>query len=256
MAPDRLGHGPSTARPPVPVIYMHDSTRRLAARALIALLALALMLVVLFLVVVLFGRVDGEEFAPDSFQRRRYAYYQLPIAQLPVTPISRLVSRGPLEKVLVDQNFITPLTPLSRWDFVALKPLSGDGREGREGDARILCRYLDALDEHERLYWLQWTRQHDDLARVFWPTVAELARRELYIFLPDLFRTAADAADPTVLRADLKRELVRNYERLLGNEVIVADRSRAGRMAAQILTAADQHGSRSPQPDNAVGEEP
>ena len=58
------------------------------------------------------------------------------------------------------------------------------------GDAQILCRYLDVDGDGGIKLWLQWSQQHPAAARVLWPSVARVARQELYVFVPDLFALA------------------------------------------------------------------
>ncbi len=58
------------------------------------------------------------------------------------------------------------------------------------GDAAILARYLDLKDDEGELLWLAWSKKEPKLAKVFWPAVAEAARREMYVLVPDLFHLA------------------------------------------------------------------
>ena len=115
--------------------------RRVLQRALLALLVLASGLFIVFLGTVLFGHVHGEEFAPDTFERRAYSYFELPVLRIQVTPVRRSVSRPDLEQTLVDRHYITVKNPPERWDFVVSYRV---GETWREGDARILSQYLDA----------------------------------------------------------------------------------------------------------------
>ena len=96
----------------------------------------------------LYGHVSGEEFAPDTFERRVYSYFELPVLRIQVTPVRRTVSRPQLEQTLVDSKYITINSPPRRWDFVISHRL---GEKWREGDAQILSQYLDAWGGEQRV---------------------------------------------------------------------------------------------------------
>jgi hypothetical protein len=64
-------------------------------------------------------------------------------------------------------------------------------QQSGEGDADILCRYLDATDAEDAVYWLKWSKDNAALAGVLWPEVAHLARNRLYFFVPELMGLAA-----------------------------------------------------------------
>jgi tetratricopeptide (TPR) repeat protein len=90
----------------------------------------------------------------------------------------------------------------------------------QEGDARVLCQYLDAStdDEEGKSTWSAWTTENEPLARVLWPEVARLARGDLYLLIPPLMQAATAARDAVALRRDLNGLLARSYERLADTE--------------------------------------
>jgi len=57
----------------------------------------------------------------------------------------------------------------------------------RPGDAGILMKYLDAEESGDRHRWVHWSEKHDELAKILWPAVQQLALAEAYVFVPDLF---------------------------------------------------------------------
>ncbi len=183
-----------------------------------ALLAIAAAGLVALFTILTFGSVSGVEFAPDTFQRRTYRYYEIPLIHLKVSPLKRYVNQTQFEQFLVNGNYITTKSTPQRWDLVSA---SRTGGTWRVGDAKILCQYLDAwdLEANTVSYWESWTKDHSSLGKVLWPEVAQLARQELYFLIPPLFDMALAADKPPVLHNDLNAWLARSYERLAEVEV-------------------------------------
>ncbi len=150
------------------------------------------------LATLIFGNVSGEEFSPDTFARRHYSYLELPLVHIQITPIHRVDKSNQLEIYLRQQKLVNKKpadTP--RWDMVYHKVAEV---VTETGDAQMLCNYLDVSGSRSPHFWLTWTKTHPLLAAEFWPVVAELARRELYLFTPDLFQLASSADDSGVFR--------------------------------------------------------
>jgi hypothetical protein len=174
-----------------------------------------LLMVFLFVVTLMFGRIGGEEFSPHDFKRRTFHYYEIPLLRIQVWPIKRFDSTGDLEAQLVKDKLIPSKTPDEpRWDLI-------HGYRGAtpvaEGDAHFLTRYLEmkepvtAAKNAGSLTWLVWTKDHPELAKIFWPTIAKLAEQELYIFTPDLFLAAAAANDAQEFEQTLQQILAAKY---------------------------------------------
>jgi hypothetical protein len=174
--------------------------RRISWRVATAILAIAGAAVMIYFITLVFGAVRGHEFAPDTFSRRDFRYYELPLVHLQVSPVRRTVKRNELCRHLIKTGLIAEKASVSRWDLVAAargeRQLSG-------GDASILWRYLEATDTDGISYWLRWTKQHPKLAKVLWPKVAQAAREELYVLIPEMFRAAWSREDPDNLQNEL-----------------------------------------------------
>jgi hypothetical protein len=175
--------------------------RRISARLGFALLSIIGTLVIIYFLTLWFGSVRGDEFAPDTFSRRAFSYYELPLIHLQVSPVRRIVRQNELCRHLTDTGLVTKTAAASRWDLVSA---SRGQRQLRDGDALILCRYLDARDSDGIQYWLRWTKQHPGLAKVLWPQVAQAAREELYVRIPEMFRAAWSMENPDHLQRNLK----------------------------------------------------
>jgi hypothetical protein len=146
----------------------------------------------------LFGAVHGTEFCPQTFERRSYSYYELPIVRLQITGEKHDDLTGATELHVTSQKLIAPLTAAKK-DWHVLVGSRGT-RVRRPGDAGILMQYLDAMEGGNYHRWVRWSEEHDPLAKVFWPGVQQFALRELYVFMPDLFDLTKTISDPVALK--------------------------------------------------------
>jgi len=206
--------------------------RRFVVRALVALLILISALGAILIGTLAYGHVSGEEFAPDTFERRLYSYFELPVVRLQVTPVRRMVSTSRLASRLAESKYLPTSNPPRRWDFVRSMRL---GQPWREGDALILTQYLDTWSGGGDLHWLDWTYDHPELAKILWPAVAKLAQQELYLFTPDLFALAAEQTEAQAFEGALKRLLGRKYEELAQLEYALGNYAAAVRFFDESL---------------------
>lgn len=206
--------------------------RRIVTRVLVALPVLVGVLMIVWTGTLFFGEVFGKEFSPDTFERRSYTYFELPVVRIQVTPVRRTVRRPQLEQALVDHQYIASQSPPGRWDLAVSMRL---GQIWREGDAHILTRYLDARNMEGELHWLEWTTSNPAQARIFWPEIARLAQQELYLFMPDLFALAAQPATAQTFQGDLNRLLAGKYEELAGVELDLQNWAAAERFYTEAL---------------------
>ena len=208
--------------------------RRILTRSLVPLLIITCAGFVLLLGTAHFGLVSGEEFAPDTFERRTYWYYELPLIRLKITPVWRDVQRNQLETMLVAGKYIVPQSPPKRWDLITAQR---GGSEWRQGDAQILCHYLDAWDPEKNLtsFWETWTSDHPALAKVLWPEIVKLAQRDLYFLIPALFETTLGNDKPQPLQNDLNQVLARNYDVLAAAEAELRNWKTAVRFYSDAL---------------------
>jgi hypothetical protein len=167
--------------------------------------------VVIVLATFLFGYVTGYEFNPQTFARRRFGFYEIPLVRLQVTPLFRVDSNGEVEDLVQTQKYVTPRPGAAEeWHLMTFHRST---HTPPPTDAQILGRYLDAETSESGTYWYEWSVQHPDLAPILWPEVARLARLELYVLMPPLFELARQAEDdPKVFAADLKELQVKQLE--------------------------------------------
>ena len=205
----------------------------LFGRVAFGALGVQLVGVVLVYAVLYFGSISGEEFSPDSFKRRRFAYLEVPLIGVQITPIRHTDKTNDLEKYLSAEKLLpTPTKPENRWDLVFA---SEGSRGGPQGDSRILCQYLDALNKDGDSIWLKWSEEHVELAKVVWPAVAKVARQELYSFIPELFLLARSTSTPEQLKECIDQTLADKY--LITAETLEAldQRDVAAELFAEVL---------------------
>lgn len=182
------------------------------SRAMFVLAGLAGLVFVVYVSTRIFGHVSGEEFSPDSFERRVFEYYEIPLVHLQITPISRQDTTNSLERHLAGQKlFPVQAGPELRWDLVRARQ---GAQTTRHGDAGILCAYLDASDENGNLIWKTWTEKDAALAKVLWTAVDRLADQRLYLLVPDVFALANQATDAIAFQQEVDRALADCYENL------------------------------------------
>jgi tetratricopeptide (TPR) repeat protein len=165
-----------------------------------------------WIVTLWFGGVHGIEFSPQTFERRSYSFYELPIIGIQVTAIRHEDVTKSTELFLATNKYITPPKG-GRQDWHIVIGTRGQ-KARRKGDASILMRYFDAEESGNYHRWVKWSEDHPKLAKVFWPAVQRLALHELYVFVPDLFDLAKRYDDPAALKQALDRAVVSSLLRL------------------------------------------
>ena len=184
----------------------------------------------LFVATVMFGAVHGTEFCPQTFERRSYSYYELPLVRIQITGEKHEDVTGDTEKAIAANNWIpAPSTAKSDWHVLVG---SRGTRLRRPGDAGILMKYLDATQESNDRRWLRWSDDHKELAKVFWPAVQQLALREMYLFVPDAFDLAKRIDDANELDSQL-HQLIAAKLKLLAQRLTAAGKKNEANQVLQ-----------------------
>ncbi|MBW8883472.1 MAG: hypothetical protein JF612_01570 [Planctomycetia bacterium] len=170
-----------------------------------------------FLATVTFGAVHGTEFCPQTFERRSYSYYELPLVHLQMTGERHEDLTGDTEKHVTSNKYITQAGS-GKKDWHVLIGSRGT-RLRRPGDAGILLQYLDAEESNNVYRWVRWSEQNNNLAKVLWPAVQRVALHDMYIFVPDLFELAKSMDDPMQLQQQLD-QFVAGKLLILGRRMI------------------------------------
>jgi hypothetical protein len=188
------------------------TNRKWGTKVLFGFLAILGVAAVLLVATLLFGLHTGEEFSPDTFSRRAFYYYEIPLLGLQVTPIVRKIQTNSFERYLLQNGLVkSGSAGQTRWDLVHA---ARSGTTTFRGDADILCSYLDAVDSDGTSRWKTWSEKNPKLAAVLWPLVGRAAMEQLYIFIPDLIDLADSGSAPDELQQQLNESLARQYRRL------------------------------------------
>jgi hypothetical protein len=233
-------------------------SRKLSVGSIIGLGALILSAaaVVLMLVTFAFGGVRGTEFNPQTFERRMFGFYEIPLLRLQVTPLWRAETNGDVEQLVISQKYVAPeANAPETWHLISLVRRN---YKQPPTDVQILVRYLDAKDADGDSYWTQWSIAHPEMAALLWPEVARLARLESYVMLPPLFELAHNAESVKAFQLALKQlqtsQLQAAAERMehrsakVEDEQLRTELQERGQMLATAAAAAADELSKEPQP--------
>ena len=172
--------------------------------ALWGILGILAATLLVYMLTLWFGGVHGTEFSPQTFERRSYSFYELPLIGVQVTAIRQDDLTGIAETFLTTNNYVAPPPAGGPQDWHIIVGSRGT-KLLRKGDASILIQYLDSKDSADYHRWVKWSEDNPKLAKVFWPAVQRLAEHDLYIFIPDLFLLAKQHSDAVKLQAALDK---------------------------------------------------
>lgn len=173
------------------------------------------------------GNVRGTEFSPTHFQLREFDFYELPGFQWQLTPIRRTAVVQDTAVYLRQKSLVdVPTGSPDRWDLVDI----WRGSTRSTDDASLVTGVLEIPGQKDA-YWQEWSADHPPLAAVLWPIIQTLARRELYVWIPDVFHLAdaytadSDMADsnmgdsatnhPQAFRQRIRDHLDQQYESMI-----------------------------------------
>lgn len=166
----------------------------------------------LFFIIRFGGYVEGEEFSPTHFRSRTFTFYEIPIIRWQITPIRRKTTTPMAALTLTQTKLIQPPPGEPEvWHLVSLQ-LGGD--EAVNDDANLLMKQLRFYTDGGA-YWKNWSNDHPELAKEFWPTIAKLSERELYLLMPRLFEIVRQTEDPGLLRSLIRGYLQEEYQGLI-----------------------------------------
>ena len=153
-----------------------------------------------FVIVAMFswGFTRGNEFSPDDFTCRSFFYNRVPFFHWTIFGKQYDDVTTDFEKSLLADGLIPPTTSSPKKWHLYRDPGSGTvGRPSSDCDARILVEYLELRrpDSDSVYYWEDWNEKHPELAKIFWPKIAELAQHEMYLVIPDIMRLAMAAPE-------------------------------------------------------------
>lgn len=169
------------------------------------------------LIILIFGRMTLTEFAPSTFKRRSFTYFQIPLINQQITPTVRSDDSTALERYLRGANLVrVSVNANARWDVISV------GTE--DGAAEILTTYMDIL---EGTPLQDWSKAHPEMAQCLWAAVQEAAELQAYELTPDLFEMASSATDAQVFCRQINQWLITSYDELAADYREQSDEERA-----------------------------
>ncbi len=160
------------------------------------------------------GYRSGTEFSPDSFTRRTFTYNQDPVFGVVLVKKEYDDVTTPIELELIQDKWIQPVFRKDqRWHLIQDGQLD---QQPSEADARFLTDMLDLRTDDYEFFWTVWNNDYPKLAKVFWPVVAEMARDDMYLVIPDVMEFARSNKNQDL--ADFQQRLdaikARSYRQL------------------------------------------
>ena len=164
------------------------------------------------IVVLMYGSVSGSEFSPDDFTRRRFNYQRIPWLDWTVSGIEYTDTTPELEQTLMTNGLIDRRKSAGSQKKTWHLYFDSAVPDSHACDARFLTTYLDFSDWDSQTatstpFWLTWNEQFPESAKIFWPIVADLARNEMYLIIPDVMRFAMNVTEdkPQSFQSELSK---------------------------------------------------
>lgn len=115
----------------------------------------------------LLGRGGQGEFSPDTLEARTQREYLIPLTEIPIYRGSFERTRWPIADFLVTNGYWSAAKSAEpcwmetfRWN-----------RQWRDGESTLYRELVWHGDQ-----WIQWTKDHPDLAKLMWPRLLEVLR--------------------------------------------------------------------------------
>src|SRR6185295_6799185 len=89
-------------------VTARSGSGRWVGKIVMAIAATLALLVVGFLATMVFGIVTGKEFCPHTFERRGFAFREIPFTGIQISSISRDTDSGIVELYIIKQGYIVP----------------------------------------------------------------------------------------------------------------------------------------------------
>jgi hypothetical protein len=186
-----------------------------------------------------FGQVRGDEFSPDTLKRRSYSYYQIPLIRLQVTGIDYTDTTGNLESHWTTAKLVTART-VAKPAWHTIQATAGE-RELPEGDATILFRYLDHNTAPDGETWLDWSTKKPNAAKILWPAVVQLARDQMYLYVPGLLELAGEADNLAEFTNRVNTYAADSYSQMAGTRHAMQQHAAAVKLYQTALSYQQDH---------------
>src|SRR5204863_6008559 len=134
-----------TAAAPRRGVTARSGANRWVGKLIITIAGTLALLILGFLATQVFGIVSGTEFCPDTFERRGFAFREIPFTGIQISSIDRRTDSGIVELHVIAQGYLVPdHTEPKTWHLLSLTRFRGTYAEG---DATLLMKYFDAQND-------------------------------------------------------------------------------------------------------------
>ena len=186
--------------------------KSLGSRVLYWVLSLAVLVIVGTVFVLMLGGVQGSEIDPMRFASRTFYYYRIPFTQLQISPTWYDSSSGRFE------NEIAPYLPARQsrkrhWQVAKVQY----GAISDYGDPKIMDDLFWIIDDHARVdseFWTSWSKNNQEIAKLFWPIVSEIGVNDAYLILPEFVEATRRVSSAEEFKRDVMPQLVVLYNAL------------------------------------------
>jgi hypothetical protein len=162
---------------------------------IISAISTVTVLLVGYMILVAYGEKSGVEFSPDDFSMRKFNYCRLPLINWTKRGIEYTDVENATAESLIQDDWIreTGRKP-KRWHLVSESGgfFRDSGKLPAECDARFLTSYFDLSNEDGETLVIKWTDENPKSAKMVWPLIADMARGNLYLLIPDIFEFVLD----------------------------------------------------------------
>ena len=136
---------------------------------------------VVMLILLIGGHYGESQFSPDSFETRGVSCYYIPQTNLEVLRWPGKPYRMKIVQFWIDNGYLPETSPRAkRWDVISgWHPLP---RQIYSGSAKAFCYKAGCNTDEMADEWINWSRQHPDLADKLWPEVVSLLARGGYSY--------------------------------------------------------------------------
>ncbi len=209
------------------------SAKSLGSRILYWMLSLAVLVIVGTVFVLMLGGVQGAEIDPMRFASRTFYYYRIPFTQLQISPTWYDSSSGSFE------NNIAPYLPANQsrkrhWQVAKIQY----GAVSDYGDPKIMDDLFWIIDDYTRLdseFWITWSKNNKEIAKLFWPIVSEIGVNDAYLVLPDFVEATRKVNSAEEFNGEVVPQLVALYNALAEDFSEAGDFDRVATLADLAL---------------------
>jgi len=159
--------------------------------------------------------VKGLEFNPGTWQMRSYQFRSDPFTGYQWTGIQHGSAALKADKAIIAMLDSQARRDSSRWDLAEISQLWEDQSGPSVIMLQLLTGYRSARGFRSVEFWVQWTTDHPNRAKKFWPSVQKLAILGAYAQIPDLLEIPLLEADDDRFSQLLDQQMLKTVKKCI-----------------------------------------